>query len=152
MRRLALILASLLLSLFMSGSAYAGSMYKWVNESGNVVYSQHPPAEGIKYERIKTINPSRSSPKATAPASSLSAKESILKDQAAREERDLLKKEMDKNAAERAKNCKLARDRLRFFQVQRRWKDKDGNIVSMEDDERLQKLDEAKQQVTDFCS
>ncbi len=151
MRTVSIVLASLLLSLSMLGSSHAGSTYKWINDKGNVVYSQHPPAEGIKYERIKTISPSRSSSKSST-APSLSARESIMKDKAAREENALVKKEMDKNNAERAENCKLARDRLRFYQVQRRWKDKDGNIKSLSDEERMKKLEEAKQQVTDFCS
>ncbi len=152
MRRVSIVLASLLLSLFMLGNSYAGSTYKWVDSNGNVVYSQHPPAEGIRYERIKTISPSRSSSKSSASTPALSARESIMKDQSAREENELVRKEMDKNNAERAKNCKVARDRLRFYQVQRRWKDKDGNIQSLSDEERMKKLDEAKQQVTDYCS
>ncbi len=137
----------------MPGNSYAGNTYKWVNSSGNIVYSQHPPAEGIRYERIKIISPSHSSSKSGASTSPpLSARESIMKDKAAREENALVKKEMDKNNAERANNCKVARDRLRFYQVQRRWKDKDGNIKSLSDEERMKKLEEAKQQVSDYCS
>ncbi len=152
MRTVSIVLASLLLSLFMLGNSVASSTYKWVDSNGNVVYSQHPPAEGIKYERIKTISPSRSSSKSSSSTPALSARESIMKDQAVREENELVKKEMDKNNAERAQNCKVARDRLRFYQVQRRWKDKDGNIQSLSDEERMKKLEEAKQQVTDYCS
>lgn len=63
-----------------------------------------------------------------------------------------MKKEMEKNAAQREENCKLAKDHMRFYQVQRRWKDKDGNIKSMGDKERMKKLEESKQQVADYCS
>ncbi len=152
MRRVALTLIPVLFSLFIFGSSHAASTtYKWTDSNGSVVYSQHPPAEGIQFERIKTKSSSRSSSKASSPAPSISAKDSIMKDKAAREENTLVQKEVDKNAAEREKNCKLAKDRLRFYQVQRRWKDKDGNVQSLEDDERMIKLDEAKQQVADFC-
>ncbi|VAX12894.1 hypothetical protein MNBD_GAMMA24-813 [hydrothermal vent metagenome] len=150
MRRVSIIL---LASLFMLGSSYAASSYKWVDSNGHVVYSQQPPAEGTRYQRIKTIAPS-SRPSSTSDASSPagSARESIMQDEIKRKKNELVKKEMEKNAAKRADDCKLAKDHLRFYQVQRRWKDKDGNIKSMDDKERLKKLDEAKQQVADFCS
>jgi len=154
MRRVPLTLISILFSLFILGNSHAGnSTYKWVNESGNVVYSQHPPAEGVKFERIQTkASSSKSSSKSTYSTPSSSAKGSIMKDKAKREENALVQKEMNKNASEREENCKLAKERLRFYQVQRRWKDKDGNVQSLEDDERMIKLDEAKGQVADFCS
>ncbi|VAX11288.1 hypothetical protein MNBD_GAMMA25-1725 [hydrothermal vent metagenome] len=152
MPRTALTLASLLLSFFILSSSQATSTYKWVNSAGNVVYSQHPPAESIKYEKIQTIAPSRSSSKSSSSGSSVSARESIMKDKAAREENEVVRQEMSKNEAERVENCKKARERLRFYQVQRRWKDKDGNIQSLEDDERMVKLDESKQDVRDFCN
>ncbi len=153
MRRVSIILASILASLFIFSSSYAGSSYKWIDSNGHVVYSQHPPAEGTRYQRIKTIAPS-SRPSSTSDASSpaVSARESIIQDGIKRKENALVKKEMEKNAAQREENCKLAKDHMRFYQVQRRWKDKDGNIKSMGDKERMKKLEESKQQVADYCS
>ena len=153
MRRVALPLISILFSLFiLSTSHAAGTTYKWTDSNGSVVYSQHPPAEGITFERIQTKAAPRSSSKSYSAPSSSSAKDSIMKDKAARDENALVQKETEKNAAEREENCKKAKDRMRFYQVQRRWKDKDGNVQSLEDDERMIKLNEAKQQVADFCS
>jgi len=154
MRRVALPLISILFSLFILNTSHAaGTTYKWTDSNGSVVYSQHPPAEGIAFERIQTKAAPRSSSKSSysAPSTS-SAKDSIMKDKAAHDENALVQKETEKNAAEREENCKLAKDRMRFYQVQRRWKDKDGNVQSLEDDERMIKLNEAKQQVADFCS
>ncbi len=152
MRSVSLSIATLVLSLFIFSNGHASTTYKWVDSTGNVVYSQHPPAEGIKFERIQTMAPSRSSSKPSSSGSSSSARDSILKDKAEKDKNALVQKEMEKNAAEREKNCKLAKEAMRFYQVQRRWKDKDGNVQSLEDDERLKKLEEAKQQVADFCS
>lgn len=149
MRRVSIILASILLGLSLSGGSYADSTYKWIDSNGHVVYSQHPPADGTQYKRIKIIVPSRSSSESHAASS---ARESIMQDEVKRRKNALVKKEMEKNAAERDKDCKLAKNHLRFYQVQRRWKDKDGNIKSLSDKERLKKLNEAKQQVADFCS
>ncbi len=152
MRRVPFILASILFSLLVTGSSYAANTYKWVDSNGSTVYSQHPPAEGIRYQQIKTIAPSRASSASQASSPALSARESIMQDEIKRKENALVKKEMEKNAAQRDENCKLAKDHLRFYQVQRRWKDKDGNIKSLSDEERMKKLDEAKQQVADYCS
>ena len=152
MRKALPILVSLLLCL--SAAVQAGVTYKWVDKNGNTVYSQHPPAEGIKFERIQTKSFSHGNSKSAsspAPASG-SARDSILRDKAARDENELVRKEMEKNEAEREKNCKLAREKLRFYQVQRRWKDKDGNVHSLDDKERQAKVEEAKQQIADFCS
>ncbi|HEB87672.1 MAG TPA: DUF4124 domain-containing protein [Gammaproteobacteria bacterium] len=150
MRRISIILASILLSLFISGSSYAVSTYKWIDSNGHVVYSQRPPADGTRYERIQTLAPSSRSSSESHAASS--ARESIMQDEVKRKENALVKKEMEKNAAEREKDCKLAKDHLRFYQVQRRWKDKDGNIKSLSDKERMKKLEQSKQQVADYCS
>ncbi|HEB56006.1 MAG TPA: DUF4124 domain-containing protein [Gammaproteobacteria bacterium] len=152
MQRVSLILTSILLSLTIAGSSYATSTYKWVDSNGSVVYSQHPPAEGTPYQQIKTIVPSHTSSPATVSNPALSARESIMRDKVKREKNALVKKEMEKNAARREDDCKLAKDHLRFYQVQRRWKDKDGNIKSLDEKERMKKLEESRQQVADFCS
>ncbi len=53
--RLALIFS--LLAISISSSLYAEKIYKWVDEDGNIVYSQTPPAGGGKAERITNIQP-----------------------------------------------------------------------------------------------
>lgn len=153
MRRASIILASILVSLFMLSNSYAGNPYKWFDSNGNVVYSQHPPAEGIHYERINTITPSSHiSPNAEAPGTGLSARDSITQDAIKNEKNAIVKKAMEKNAALRKNNCKLAKDHLRFYQVQRRWKDKNGDIKTLNDKERIKKLKKSKQEVADYCS
>lgn len=152
MRRAPIILASILVSLFVLSNSYAGNPYKWIDHEGNVVYSQQPPTDGTHYEQIRTRESSRSGSESGAANATLSARESIRQDAIKNEKNAIVKKAMEKNAAERKDNCKLAKDHLRFYQVQRRWKDKNGNIKSLDDKDRMKKLDESKQQVADYCS
>ncbi len=153
MRRASIILASILVSLFMLTNSYAGNPYKWIDSNGDVVYSQQPPAEGIHYERINTIAPSSHfSSHSEASSPGLSARDSITQDAIKNEKNAIVKKAMEKNAALRKDNCKLAKDHLRFYQVQRRWKDKKGNIKSLNDKERMKELKESEQEVADYCS
>ncbi len=50
------ILIGLTVGLLMSGMALAG-VYRWVDENGKVVYSQMPPPESVKSEKIQVNAP-----------------------------------------------------------------------------------------------
>jgi hypothetical protein len=141
---------SVLLSLFIFTHASAVTTYKWMDADGNMVYSQHPPAEGIAFEKIQTRSPSRSSSAGNSGKAS-SARNSILEDKANKDKDDIVSKEMAKNEETRKKNCELAKKALQFYQVQRRWKDEEGNVKSLSDDERKAKLEESKGHVKEFC-
>ncbi|MCW9024927.1 MAG: DUF4124 domain-containing protein [Gammaproteobacteria bacterium] len=141
---------SVLLSLFIFTHASAVTTYKWVDTDGSMVYSQHPPAEGVAFEKIKTRSPSRSNNTDNSGETS-SARNSILEDKAKKDKDDILSKEMAKNEETRKKNCELAKKALQFYQVQRRWKDEEGNVKSLTDDERKVKIEESKENVKEFC-
>ena len=145
-----LTLSVLLFSLLTSSQVQAVATYKWLDQNGSVHYTQHPPAEGIAYEKIQTIRPSKSSSGSTVKSSS-AARDSILADKEKSDKNNLVEKEVAKNADTRKKNCELAKKQLNFYQVQRRWKDKDGNVKSMTDSERKAKLEESKQNIKDYC-
>lgn len=149
MHKSLIVVSSVLLSLLLYSHAGAVTTYKWTDAEGNMVYSQHPPAEGVVYEKIQTRAPSRSAT-SSAPSTS-SARDSILQDKADNDKDDLVAKEVAKNEEMRKKNCELAKKKLNFYQVQRRWKDKDGNVVSLTDSERKAKVEEAKNDVKEFC-
>ena len=150
MNKSLLFISVLFISILTFSQAQAVSTYKWMGADGSVHYTQHPPAEGIAFEKIQTIRPSRSST-GTGSTSSTTARNSILADQEKHEKNELVDKETAKNTDVRKKNCEASKKRLAFFQVQRRWKDKDGNIQSINDAERKTKIEEAKQHMKDFC-
>lgn len=127
-------------------AAVSAATYKWTDEQGNVHYTQHPPRD-TEYERMK-VDKSRPSPADTlieqtnqaAPKPSSSADTSKL-----------IKEEVAKNQEIREKNCTAAKKNLEIFTVFKRYKDKEGNVVRMDDKERATKIEEAKQNIAEFC-
>lgn len=139
-------ITSLLFSLIMV-SANAGT-YKWLDENGNVVYSQQPP-EGRPYETVKTRKPSSVSLQPT-PAQSSFETEVKQKD----EERELENKVQQaaaKSEQLRAENCKAAKNNLETYTVYRRIKNDQGEIIRLDDNERARLIQESKDAIKEFC-
>lgn len=128
----------------------AEATYKWIDENGNVVYSQHPPPSG-KYEALRVKPGSRRSKPASSD-SKPSAGQQWLKDTDSKRTGDKkVKAELDKNKNLRKENCAKARKQLEVYTVYGRIKDKQGNFRPITDDERKAGLTEAKQSIRDFC-
>jgi len=141
-------ITSLLLSLIMMVSANAAS-YKWLDENGNVVYSQQPPAEG-PYETIKTTKPSPASSRATpAPAPSFTTE--VKQESAERELDSKVEQEAAKSEQLRAENCKAAKHNLETYTVYRRIKNDQGDVIRLDDNERAKRIQEAKDAIKEFC-
>ena len=125
--------------------------YKWQDPQGNVVYSQHPPAEGTPYERMETYRSSKY-PTAPKPAPSTSpAKKSILDAQKRDQKSAQIEQEVAKSEEIRKKNCAAAKKNLEIYTVYRRIKDDKGVVTQIDDNVRQQKINEAKQAIRDFC-
>ena len=103
----------LLINLLAFSQAQAVATYKWMGADGSVHYTQHPPAEGIAFEKIQTIRPSRSSSGSSSKSPS-SARDSILADKSKRDKNEMVDKEMAKNEDARKKNCELAKKQLGY--------------------------------------
>ena len=147
MKTYRIFITSLFLSLIMMVSAHADS-YKWLDENGNVVYSQQPPAEG-PYETIKTTKPSPASSRSTPPSSSFATE---VKQEA--EERELdskVQQEAAKSEQMRADNCKAAKHNLETYTVYRRIKNDQGEIIRLDDNERAKRIQDAKDAIKEFC-
>jgi hypothetical protein len=145
MKRLLALPLTLFTGLLICTAATAAT-YKWVDEKGNVHYSQHPPAD-TNYERMK-IEKSRpgETPPPAPPASG-----STNKAGGSSSSSEVVKEELSKNEEIRAKNCEAAKKNLEIYTVYKRYKDKEGNVVRMDDDERLKKIEESKQHISEFC-
>lgn len=137
----------LIIMLFASTGAFAGT-YKWVDQDGNVVYSQHPPAEG-SFESIK-VKPANRRP---ASNQSISDRNQKFLNNASKQRTDKakLQAEQNKNLEVRKKNCDIAKKQLEYFMVQRRKKTEKGEYVNISDGERKTKIAEAKQGIKDYC-
>ena len=129
------------------------AMYKYKNESGNWVYSQHPPVSG-EYEVIKSKKETRSSRlnKEERVEKVKKARESVIGKPEEKEAKDKVAKETAKNKDKRADACEKSKKGLEALQVYRRFKDKDGNVTTMDDKERQKRISNAQENIKQFCN
>lgn len=139
-------ITSLLFSLVMA-SANAGT-YKWLDDNGNVVYSQQPPADR-PYEAVKTQKPSSVSLQPTPAESSFMSKQQEKAEGAKKEA--TVADEVAKGEARRAENCKAAKHNLESYTAFRRVRNEKGEIIMLDDNERARLIEESKQDIREFC-
>jgi len=136
------------LAFLMSGHALAGT-YKWVDEEGNVQYTQTPPPAGIEAETIKPP-PKVDTAKAVK---QLEAQEQ----EAAKLQQDRLesvKKEEEANQelALRKKNCEMARARLASYERPMvKFVQEDGSRVRVTEEERQAELVKSQEMINEWC-
>lgn len=118
-------------------------MYKWVDEDGQVHYSQQPPMDK-KSERIKATPPPRSS------GAKKQAQEEDA-EQAAAEE-DETKEYRVETEASIKRNCKQARDKLTSFTMRGRVQvNEGGSYRTLTEEERQAGIAEAKKRIKQYC-
>lgn len=127
----------LLATMIIFASTASAGLYKWVDNEGNVHYSQKRP-KGKQFKRIKVP--------ASAPTDSKPLYQSETK-----KDNKTVADESAKNAKARAANCKNAKGNLKAYQVYRRIRDKAGNVTVVGDEERAKKITQAKRNIDNFC-
>ena len=147
MNTLRIFITSLLFGLIMV-STNAATTYKWVDENGNVVYSQQPPEEG-PYETIKTKNSSKTGISSSTPSSSFATE--VKKETEVQNLDRKVEQEAAKSEKLRADNCKAAKNNLETYTVYRRIKNDQGEIIRLDDNERAKRIQEAKDAIKEFC-
>jgi len=136
-------------------SAFAGKVYKWVDENGNVQYSaQKPPSGSAQEMKVKSKPSSSSESKPASAEDTQQAKEN--------EEAEKVKVSSEKEAAEvekknaeiRKKNCSVAKRRAatidqggRLYEV-----DENGERHYWDDATRGAKMQEAQAQINEWCN
>jgi hypothetical protein len=124
---------------FLTGSAFAG-YYRWVDDNGEVHYSQQAPKQ--------------------RPAQSIHIPKSALKSQpVVKKDKDMSQEPLSKDPLDPAdmsqneikrKNCKIARDNLAIYQnnsvIMR-----GGKPYTIADNEKNNLTDEANRQIQQFC-
>ena len=129
----------LLATMMIFASSVSAGLYKWVDNEGNVHYSQKRPRDK-QYKKIKAPAPA---PEDSKPLYKSTTKQNKSTGTAT--------KEAKKNEKLRAENCANAKKRLNGYQVYRRMQDEDGNVKVLDDNERAKKIQQAKQAINDFC-
>ena len=128
--------------MFFVASASAG-LYKWVDEEGNVHYSQKRPRDQ-EYKRLKAPPPA---PESSKPLYQSATPASGKKSNAS----STAKAETEKNLKIRAENCTKAKKNLQLYQIYRRVRDKDGNVKPIDDKVRAQQIESAKKAISQYC-
>ena len=147
---------NLLFTIFVLGLGFSGythaAAYKWIDEKGNVVYSQTPPPENDKqYERMQGLPKSSGSSSSGSQSSSDALSSDGSESQGGGSGGGTGKETTEKALETRQKNCEIAKKNLELYTTYRRFPDKDGNMTRMDDDERLKKIQESEQQIQEFC-
>ncbi len=147
----------MIFALTASLTSQAGKVYKWVDENGNVQFSQFPPntdkegeqkAEQINVKTQKSMNAGQSKQKLETMRQKLL--ESSV-DRNTENEQDKLDKE---KAELMAKNCDKAKQRLRDLENNGRiYKTlENGERHWFDAKERMQSIKAARDQVKEFCA
>lgn len=149
MKKTTTVLASFLGTLLLISSASA-EIYKWVDEKGVTNYAAEPPSS-VDANRVKV--------QTRLPSGSLSAVENLEK------QRDEAKKAADAasktpapaaskpDPAQYAERCKQMRADMKTMEehAQIRLTDAKGNVKTLTEEEKQQKMDEIRRQIKGFC-
>ena len=140
---------TLILISLVSAHAFA-AMYKWVDEDGNVQYTQTPPPAGIQAETIKP-------PPQVDTGAAL--KELEAQQEKANELRETRLESAEKEAQAnqdmelRRKNCEMARARLASYeQPMVKFVQEDGSRVRATEEERQAEIAKSQDMIKEWCN
>jgi len=143
MRRM-ILTSSLLLAL--SASAMASQVYKWVDAQGGTHFGAQPP----QGQHATTINTAAPPPKAAAPAAAPTVESIADPEQAAIDEK--VKQQIAAQEVERKKYCQTVRTNLAQLENNPRVRvEVDGEVRRLNEEERQQRISEAKQAIGENC-
>ena len=129
----------LLTTLMIFTFSVSAGLYKWVDDEGNVHYSQKRPLDA-QYKKLKAP--------ATAPENS----KSLYQQEKTKTTADTtLAAEKEKIKKLKADNCEKAKQSLKAYTVYRRFKGKDGTVRTIDDKERAQQIKNAQKAIKDYC-
>ncbi|MDM8350852.1 DUF4124 domain-containing protein [Pseudomonas sp. sp1636] len=143
MRRM-ILTSSLLLAL--SASAMASQVYKWVDAQGGTHFGAQPP----QGQQATTINTAAPPPKTGGSVATPTFESMADPEQAAIDEK--VKQEVAIQEAERKKYCQTVRTNLAQLENNPRVRlEVDGEVRRLNEEERQQRIDEAKQAIAKNC-
>ncbi len=140
--------------------AQAAKLYKWVDEQGNVTYSQSkPPDRDSETIRLRSATLDSAGAQETLDSSGAQEKLDELSDRANAQQKDRKFAENSASAtAERgermANNCKIARENLRILQTTSRIQDKgaDGEAYFLDETGIQAKMAQTQRQIDNNCN
>jgi hypothetical protein len=145
-------LAALICALLASPVILAG-MYRWVDETGAVVYSQSPPPDGRMATEVRPPPPPPEEPGAARQRLDEQIKAA---DEARKSELEQRKKDSEARSrdAEKRKNCDAARKNLELIEnrpPQSRFQTPDGEVRRYTDEDRAAELKKLREYLEKNC-
>jgi len=138
------LIAALLLA---AATAAPAKLYKWVDEQGNVTYSERKPP-GVEAEELELRVPSVSTEEARGRIEQVREQaEAARKD---REFKETYATETAEREARLKENCETARENLRVLETASRVKDAEGTFI--DDSQREARIEQARQAIEDNCN
>lgn len=142
-------LSLLVVGFIISLSANA-KMYKWVDENGQVQYTQSPPPGDIE---VKEIKPPPKVDTDAAQKALEAQKEKVSEQYEKRMEAEKEAEESEQKAKEKEQRCNQAKQRLASFQRPRvNLTDENGNPVRATEEQRLEGLEKARKYISENCN
>lgn len=147
------LIALLLTGLMATTLGHTAQVYKWVDENGQTQFSQFPPSEKGKAEKIK-VNSAHSASTSQSAEKLNNMRQKLLENSV---DRNAAKEKSKEDVAEqerKAKNCELAKQQLRDLEAngrvyktlengEREWYDVEG---------RAKLINKAKKEISTHCS
>ena len=143
--------ALLIILLLTAPLSLAGGIYKWIDENGQVQYTQTPPPN-IPAERMKGAPPPADDPAAVR--GDLQRQLDALDEQRAQRDKAFAEqKQKEENAQIRKQNCETARKNLAKLRRggNNAYMTPEGEVVRLTDDDRAKRIEDAKQGIKDNC-
>jgi hypothetical protein len=130
----------------------AGSIYKWVDETGETHYSQTPPSGDHEVEQLRNAPPPADDPK--------QVKQHLQKQVDEMNERNKEQGDAKQEAISEAEyqkivkqNCTNARNNLDALNQggRKRYLTPEGEVVRLDEEERQSRIAEANKQIKEYC-
>jgi hypothetical protein len=124
-------------------------MYKWVDEKGVTHFSQDPPPDDKKAQKLTPRVTPPSNPKAAAPEDWKAKDADFKRRQLERSQKEAAE---EKDAARDAQLCDRWRSRVAFLQDGRIYRDNpDGTRTWMDESQRASEIAKAKEAAARYC-
>ena len=143
--------ALLLALLLATPLSHASDIYKWVDDDGQVHYTQMPPS-GRPSERIKGAAPPANDPEAER--SDLQRQMDAFDERRAQRDEEFAEQKREEEFASiRKQNCETAKKNLANLRRGGNmvYMTPEGEAVRLTDEERARRIDTAKQNIKDNC-
>jgi len=139
------------LALLLCAASAQAVLYKWVDASGTVVYSDQPPPGGVKSEIVTTPVAPPSNPNAVKEMANRDLEQKKRLAQQAQDEKAAAKARVDENT--RRENCQQMRGSLRIYQsgdpIYRL--NENGQRVDLDDVAKARERDRLESAIRDQC-